>query len=75
MVTSLTREDVHNRIKEMMLILSPQSKFVVDDEGEASHFADDLDLLKVCIMHEMLDKEVTARQAYQQGLAQGRLEG
>lgn len=74
-MVSMTREDVHKQIKEMLLILSPNSKLVSGKEGETFHFADDIDLLRACIKHELLDKEACVREAFASGYAKGVQEG
>jgi hypothetical protein len=73
-MVSLTREDVHRQVREMLLILSPESKFP-DTEGDTTHFSDDLDLLRACVKHEMLDKEARAREAYDLGFKNGKFVG
>lgn len=73
-MVSLTREDVHKQVKGMLQVLSPNSKFV-DVEGDTTHFSDDLDLLRACVKHEMLDKEACVREAFASGYAKGVQEG
>lgn len=74
-MTIMTREDVHNRVKDMLAILSPSTVIIPDKDGEDYHFADDVDLLRACVKHEMLDKEASVREAFASGYEKGLKEG
>lgn len=68
----VTREECQERVKKMLAQLHAPSKVPF---GDNPNFASLLDLLETTVVYEIFDKEAVARQAYEAGFAQGKLEG
>jgi hypothetical protein len=68
----VTREECQDRVMGMLAKLHAPSKVPF---GDNPNFASLLDLLETTVVYSVFDKEAIARQAYEQGFAQGKLEG
>lgn len=68
----VTREECQERIRGVLSKLHFPSEVPF---GNDPNFASLLDLLETSVVYEIFDKEAVARQAYEQGLVQGKLEG
>ena len=73
----LTPTEVQDRIRKLIEFMNPAYAFIFvnKDTEKPTTLKDDLDHLSLFVKYGAFNKEAAVREAYEQGRAQGRMEG